>query len=89
MPATTIELHRYILHRGLVEIRCLAAAGGHEDQIAELADILEFLPRCLESEADTDADVIRDELQRYARLYPTSTFRYLDYLEPGRVPDRY
>jgi hypothetical protein len=37
---------RFHVHWGFVEIRNLAYSGGHDEQVAHLAAVLEFLPVC-------------------------------------------
>lgn len=78
---------REILHRGLVEIRYLAFAGGHDDQIAKLADVLEFLPAYLtpgRTLNEVDRGIILEQFEQYRDSFPESTFDYLSMLETDR-----
>ena len=72
---------RFLIHWGLVEIRNLASASAPHAQIADLADILEFLPEFLEGGREPDIEVIREQFERYARRYPESNYDYLSYLD--------
>jgi len=93
MPATLSTTRRarivYLLHRGCVEIRCLAQAHGDYQEIADLADIMEWLPRFLDDEpGDESWDTIREQIENYGRKYPRSGERLVRYLsEP--IPARY
>ena len=72
---------RFLIHWGLVEIRELGYAGASHAQIADLADILEFLPEFLEGGPEPDVEVIREQFQGYARRYPESSYDYLSFLD--------
>lgn len=77
---------RFLLHLGLVEIRMLGHDRGSHEQIADLADVLEFLPRKLADDREPDFEMVRDQFERYAKRYPDSLGqRYLDYLD-GKYP---
>lgn len=77
---------RFLIHFGLVEIRMLGQERGSHEQIAHLADVLEFLPRKLADDREPDFDVIREQFEQYARRYPDSMGqRYLNYLD-GKYP---
>ncbi|MBX9628858.1 MAG: hypothetical protein K2X82_34010 [Gemmataceae bacterium] len=92
MSPTTADLRRclrFLLHWGLVEIRNLGYAGGSHAQIADLADILEFLPEYLDGEREPDFDLIREQFAGYARRYPDSTYEYLAYLDGKPFHGRY
>lgn len=80
---------RFLLHWGLVEIRNLGYAGGSHRQIADLADILEFLPECLGDGREPDLGVIREQFAGYAARYPDSTYDYLGYLDGKPIHGRY
>jgi hypothetical protein len=92
MIATQASLRkrlRFILHRGFTETRNLALAGNHE-QISELADAMEILPRYLDECRDEDLAMIRFVLQNYHNKYPQSSYGYLEILEGHEEPpDRY
>jgi hypothetical protein len=92
MTVTQQSLHkrlRYILHRGFTEVRNLAFAGRHE-QISELADALEILPRYLGECSDEDLDMIRFVLRNYDLKFAQSSYRYLEILDgPEDPPDHY
>lgn len=84
MHATTTDLRRrlrFLIHRGIVEIRNLGYAGGHDAQIADLADILEFLPEFLGEDREPNFAVIREQFEGYAARYPESNYNYLAYLD--------
>jgi hypothetical protein len=78
----------FILHRGLVEIRNLALAAGHE-QIADLADALEILPRMVEHWDQEKADLAHFVLRNYEGKYPVRSYDYEAYLDRFEPPDRY
>ena len=73
----------YLIHLGCVEIRHLAFNRGSYDQIAKLADVLEFLPQYIESDREPEIDVIREQFEQYATEFPISTYseRYLEFLD--------
>ncbi len=75
---------RYIIHLGLVDIRNLALAGGHDGQIADLADILEILPGAIGGDRDPDLTVIHEEFERYDRDYPGHRYDFLKILDGER-----
>jgi hypothetical protein len=80
----------FILHRGFVEVRNLAGLPGYEQQIHDLADAMELLPRFLSKEAtEDDLEMIRFVLQDYQEKYPTGRYDYLAYLEKCEPPERY
>ena len=71
-----------LLHEGCVEIRSLAYERGHDDQIADLADVLEFVPRFLDGEPSPEEwSVLRSEVEGYALRYPGLSCRLLDCLD--------
>lgn len=76
---------RFLIHWGLVEIRNLGYAGAPHAQIADLADILEFLPEFLEGGREPNLEVIREQFEGYARRHPESNYNYLAYLD-GKPP---
>ena len=72
----------HLLHEGCVEIRSLAYERGHDDQIADLADVLEFVPRFLDIElTPEDWGGLRSEVEGYALRYPGLSCRLLDCLD--------
>jgi hypothetical protein len=77
----------YILHLGFVEVRNLALAAGHE-QIADLADALEVLPRFAEECTEEDLDLIRFVLKTYQDKYQ-SVFDYPARFDRYDPPKRY
>jgi hypothetical protein len=93
MPATLSVTRRaritYLLHRGCVEIRCLAQARGDYQEIADLADILEWLPRFLDGEpGDETWDIICEQVENYFKKYPRFGERLVRHLtEP--IPERF
>jgi len=78
----------FILHRGLTEARNLALAQGNE-QIADLADALEILPRYVQGCNEEDVELIRFVLKTYQDKYPGSNYDYLAYFEKYDPPQRY
>ncbi len=77
----------YILPLGLVEIRTLALAGRHE-QVADLADALEILPRFVEECCHEDQELVRFVLKTYQDKYP-GTLDLLVHLDQCQVPERF
>ena len=81
---------QFILHRGFVEIRNLAYGGNNHEQIAELADAMEILPRYLDDCSEEDLEMVRFVLRNYEGKYPLRCYDYLKILEgPAEPPDRY
>ena len=78
----------YILHLGFVEARNLALGHGNE-QIADLADALELLPRFADNCNEEDIELIRFVLKTYQDKYPDSPFDYLARFERYDPPVRY
>ncbi len=78
----------YILHRGLAEIRSLATNSERLPQIAELADVLEYLPRFLNDPTDDDVSMVRTVLGDYQQRHPNS-WELVRYLNDDRIPDVY
>ena len=77
----------HILHLGFVEVRNLALAAGNQ-QIADLADAMELLPRFIEDCTEEDQELIRFVLKTYQEKYHSS-FDYparFDFYDP---PERY
>lgn len=94
MTSTAPDLRvvlRYLIHAGLVEIRSLGYLRGSHDQIAHLADVLEFLPGRLEGGREPDFAVVLEQFEAYAARYPESDGRrYVEFLTGERtVPDHY
>lgn len=90
MIATQSDLTKrilYILHCGFVEARNLAYAGRSE-QIAELADAMEILPRCVSAGSEEDREMVRFVLKNYQDKHP-AMYDYLAYLEDRNVPESY
>jgi hypothetical protein len=79
----------YLIHRGCTEIRTLASHSGDYQEIANLADILEWVPRFLGDEpSDAAWEAICEQFVNHAKKYPKSGERLVRYLsEP--IPDRY
>ena len=83
MSTTELNLRKrllYILHRAFVESRLLATAGSTQ-QIFDLADAMEILPRYVEGCNEEDLELIRSVLTGYQQKYPASRFNYLAHLE--------
>ena len=71
-----------LLAEGCFEIRSLAYERGHDDQIADLADLLEFVPRFLDGEPTPEEWVgLRSEVEGYVTRYPGLSRRLLDCLD--------
>jgi hypothetical protein len=90
MTTTEQELQKrllYILHRGFVEVRNLALAAGQE-QIADLADVMEFIPRFVEKCSEENLELIRLELKKYQEKY-RSGYNYPAHLDEYDAPDAY
>jgi hypothetical protein len=90
MTTTEQELQKrllYILHRGFVEVRNLALAAG-QDQIADLADVMEFVPRFVNGCTTEDLELLRSEFKRYQDKY-RSSYDYPAHLDEYDVPDSY
>lgn len=72
----------HLLHEGCVEIRSLAYERGHDDQIADLADVLEYVPRFLDIELTPEEwGGLRSVVEGYALRYPGLSCRLLDCLD--------
>lgn len=69
----------FILHRGFVESRALALAK-RDQQLAELADIMEVVPGYIHCPDEEDLEIIRLGLQKYQDKYPSHLFDYVGYL---------
>jgi hypothetical protein len=90
-PTVTLEIpqprpHRSklagLLAEGCVEIRSLAQDRGHDDQIADLADVLEYVPKFLEGTPSPEEwDGLRSVVEGYARRYPGMSRRLLAFLD--------
>jgi hypothetical protein len=79
----------YLLHWGCVEIRSLAFAGAPHQQIADLADALELLPRyVLEEPSPDDWEMVRFVITNYNNHYPDSGWRLVQRLDID-PPERY
>ena len=90
MNATQEELSKrllYILHLGLVEIRNLALGAGQE-QIAELADALELLPRFVNRFDEDNIEMTRFVLKTYQDKYH-SAFDYPARFDRYDAPERF
>jgi hypothetical protein len=71
-----------LLAEGCVEIRSLAQDRGHDDQIADLADVLEYVPKFLEGTPSPEEwDGLRSVVEGYARRYPGMSRRLLAFLD--------
>jgi hypothetical protein len=83
MELTQEEIRKrlaYIMHLGWVETRNLASSAGQQ-QIADLADALEILPRLMVECNEEDLELIRFVLRDYEAKYHTS------YNLPARFED--
>ena len=92
MTTTETDLQhriRFLVHWGLVEIRNLAYDGGHEEQIALLADVLEFLPGYLGDEKQPNFEVVREQFENYSKKFPASSYDYLGYLDGKPIPEHF
>jgi hypothetical protein len=78
----------FILHRGLTEVRSLALDEGN-DQIADLADALEILPRFVQGFKGEDIELIQFVLKTYHDKYPERSNDYLPFLNEYEPPERY
>jgi hypothetical protein len=78
----------HILHLGFTEARNLALAQGHQ-QIADLADAMEMLPRLVDECNEDEKELIRFVLKTYEEKYPKSPYNYLARFESWDPPDRY
>jgi len=84
--SATVQITRrtriaYLIHQGCVEIRYLAQGQGDYQEIADLADVMEWLPRFLEDEPDDDTwDIIREQVDSFGRRYPRSGERLVRFL---------
>jgi hypothetical protein len=80
---------QYIIHRGFIEIRNLALTEWRQ-QVHDLADAMEILPRYFDECSEEDLAMVRFVLQDYRNKYPQSTYRYLEILEGNsEPPERY
>jgi hypothetical protein len=82
---------RYVLHMGLVDIRNVAPCAGYGEQIAHLADVLEFLPKFLDDETDLEPhfEMIVEQFVAYKRRFPDSRHDYVGILEGTRAMPGY
>lgn len=90
MNATQQDLRKrllVILHLGFTEIRSLALAAGHE-QIAELADATEILPRYVEECGEVDLEMVRFVRKNYQEKHHSS-FDYPARFDRYEPPERY
>jgi hypothetical protein len=78
----------YIMHVGFTEARNLALATGNE-QIADLADAMEILPRFVDNCSDDDLEMIRFVLKNYQDKYPGTAYDLPARFEKYDVPERY
>lgn len=68
----------FILHRAWVEARLLAQSG-ESQQLYDLADAMEPIPRWLAAWKDENLSEAEANLESYRRKYPHS-FAYSDYI---------
>jgi hypothetical protein len=90
MNASDQELRKrllYILHLGCVEIRNLALDAGNE-QIADLADALELLPRFVDKCEPEDLELVRFVLKTYQDKHH-SPYDFPARLDRYDAPERY
>jgi hypothetical protein len=78
----------FVLHRGLIEIRSLALREGNE-QVAELADALEILPKFIEARSDDELELVRFALKNYQDKHPGGAFDYVAHVDKFEPPARY
>ena len=91
MTATAPDLGRrvgYILHVGCTIIRSLGYDHAPHDQIADLADALEILPRYLPEPSEKDWEMVRFVVTNYNDHYPESGWRLVRCLDED-PPERY
>jgi hypothetical protein len=88
LPENLSKRLLYILHLGLTELRNCALAA-RQEQGADLADVLEILPRYVEHCNEEEMDLLRFVLKTYQDKYPDRPFDFLDYLERRDPPERY
>jgi len=86
-PSDSKKRLLYILHLGFVEVRNLALASGDE-QIADLADALELLPRFVEECSADDWEMARFVLRTYQEKH-NSRYDFPARLEQYEPPERY
>ena len=80
-PPDNIKLRLlFILHRGFVEARLLAAANKSK-QVFDLADALELIPGMLKNWHDGDLEQVRFLLKTYQERYPVGGFDFLARLD--------
>ena len=98
----------FILHRGCVEMRLLALGIQNDKdillkrpqigtQIADLADILEFIPGCFNPPHPSLPShtimsriaILRESFIAYKKKHPLSTFDYIRYLDVDDPPEHY
>ncbi len=78
MTATDTRLRTrlaYLIHQGCVELRNLAYDRAPHEQIADLSDALEILPRYFDREdgpTEEDWEMVRSIAGGYASRYPDS-----------------
>jgi hypothetical protein len=77
----------FILYLGFTEVRSLALASGNE-QIADLADAMEILPRYVEGCSEDDLELIRFVLKTYQDKYHSS-FDYPARFDSYDPPERF
>jgi hypothetical protein len=75
----------FILHRGLVQLRELGRSHGH-DQVAELADALEWIPGRIPDLQLEELKSIKSSLETYQKQYPSTRFEYVSYMENAPIP---
>ncbi|HXG09636.1 MAG TPA: hypothetical protein VNK04_07595 [Gemmataceae bacterium] len=67
----------------------MLALGQKYQQIFDLADAMELLPRYVDECTDENLESIRFVLKNYQEKYPESRFDYLARLEQYDPPERY
>jgi len=79
----------FILHYGCVEARLLAM-GKQSEQIFQLMDILELIPKCIagihSEETKAYIEIIRQSFTEYKKKFPTSNFDYNRFLDIDKPP---
>lgn len=81
MATATLGLSQrvaYLVHSGCVEIRNLALGNAPHEQIAELADAIEILPKYFRDDLSAeDWEMVRFVIENYNSHYPDSGWRLM------------
>lgn len=80
-PDSEIKLRLlFVLHRAWVEARLLAQEKAC-DQLYDLAEAVEPIPASLSRWDEQDIEILKFNLSVYESKYPSSNFRYIEYLD--------